>query len=64
MPFREERGRHKNRFPGVLALALLLSGCGISVVPRPQNPDARVNPADRSITEFATALKYRPGFRS
>ena len=43
--------------PGVLALVLLLSGCGITVVPRPQNPGARVNPADRSITETRNGLE-------
>ncbi|AMV72279.1 lipoprotein [Desulfuromonas carbonis] len=44
-------------FPGVFALILLLSGCGITVVPRPQNSDALVNPADRSITETRNGLE-------
>jgi len=43
--------------PGVLAFILLLSGCGITIVPRPQTPDARVNPADRSITETRNGLE-------
>ena len=47
----------KIAFPVVFALIFLLSGCGITVVPSPQNPGAIINPADRSITEIRNGLE-------
>lgn len=42
--------------PALMFLLLILSGCGLTIIPQPLDPNDRVNPSDRSITIERTTL--------